>query len=271
MGRRFLLFVLLCAAMATAQVVPDCDIKFSLTSVGARSSSTGCGQNLIGIVDWRLVYNSNGFSAVSVSIQDAADSSGSPGSWNDWQGSVIEGVNPATSTTFYTVHATGFYPWVSATIKTATGSGTVSGHLYGCRSPGCGQKLAFRGPGITADSGSTTTAISTAAGSSVTGYTQLEYNCLVVGWTLNTRHGDTGSATVDVWVNTGSTNPTISNSITASAQPSTTGESTLGVCPTNCSGWTTFISAGANVGFNIQSISGTVTLLDFHLKCFSLG
>jgi hypothetical protein len=145
--RRSLLFAFLAfAASAFAQnkTTPDCDVPFTFTIATERSQFGGCGQNGQGTWEWRVVYFVNGFSAVSVELQDAPDSSGAPGTWVTWAGTVTSGYsNPSTATPQGSISATGYFPWVSVLLVSKTGTGSVSGHLYGCREPGC----SIAGPG----------------------------------------------------------------------------------------------------------------------------
>lgn len=135
--RALVLLIGLAAGVVHAQT-PDCVISFNFVNVGDRSSITGCGHNSQGVVDWRVIYASNGFSAISLRVESAPDSSGSPGTWVSWAGTVVTpGINPNTSTTQATTEVTGFFPWVSMHLVSASGSGKISGVLYGCRQPGC--------------------------------------------------------------------------------------------------------------------------------------
>ena len=123
------------AAAQTTVVQPNCDVAFTFTGTSQRSPITGCAQNAQGVVDWRLVYTNVGFSVVSLAVQGAPDTGGAPGSWSNFA-TVEDGSNPATSTAFGTNRVAGYYPWVSV-LATLTGSGTIVGHLYGCKLPGC--------------------------------------------------------------------------------------------------------------------------------------
>lgn len=141
--RKFLCLALFAAAAGFSpgqtanKVAQDCDIQFSFGGSGQRSPITGCAQNAQGIVDWRLTYTSNGFSALSIEIQDAPDSNGIPGSWVNWAGTIVDGTNPTTNPAQGTTRVGGYYPWVSVLLASVSGSGTVTGHLYGCKLPGC--------------------------------------------------------------------------------------------------------------------------------------
>lgn len=135
------------AAIGQAQT-PDCVIAFTFNAAGQRSAITGCGKNTQGVVDWRMTYVSNGFSAISLEIESAPDSAGAAGTWVSFNGTVEEGINPNTSTTLASTRVFGFNPWVSVTLASKTGTGTITGVIYGCREPGCG------GVGLSGSSGS---------------------------------------------------------------------------------------------------------------------
>lgn len=117
----------------STKVSPDCDIPFTLTASGQSSPTGGCAQNLQGVVTWEMTYQSDGFSGLSILVQQAPDSSGSPGTWSTF--TAATGSNPNTSTTGVNAQSgyTGQSPWVRVTLSSATGSGTIVGHLYGWR------------------------------------------------------------------------------------------------------------------------------------------
>lgn len=138
---RLAVFALMFSALAFSQstaIKPDCDIPFMFsTGSGSRSPLTGCAQNLQGVTFWHMTYQSVGYSGVSLTVQTAPDNSGTPGSWSTF--TAATGSNPATSLTGVLADATfsGYTPWISVDAS-LTGTGTVTGHLYGCRTPGCG-------------------------------------------------------------------------------------------------------------------------------------
>lgn len=147
------LFLLALAFPAFAQtqtnLVPDCVIGFTFSAVGQFSTinPASCGHNIQRVWDWRMSYDANGFSPIQVELQSAPDSSGSPGTWAAFTGTVVDGANPSTSTTNASLRMTGYQPWVRVILLSATGTGTVTGTLYGCRAPGCSQGTAGGGGG----------------------------------------------------------------------------------------------------------------------------
>lgn len=121
----------------TAVIKPDCIIDVTFTAAGQTAGGPGtCGNNINGVYEWRFNYKSTGFSALSVLVQSAPDNAGAPGTWVPFAGTVT-GSNPNTATTQASSNFVGFYPWVRVLLSSVTGSGTITGQLYGCRQPGC--------------------------------------------------------------------------------------------------------------------------------------
>ena len=145
MLKRFLLLVLLTVPATFTQgtgstvIQPDCAMSFSFTAT-ARYPATGF-SNTTGCTDWILQYNSTGFSAVSVEVDSAADSTGTPGTWAAFTGKIADGnsssassgpgVNPNTATDWAYLRLSGSPAWVSVTLASKTGTGRVNGTLRG--------------------------------------------------------------------------------------------------------------------------------------------
>jgi len=137
---------LLCLPPLFAQstkVVPDCVIPFNFTATGSTSNLT-CGApnaspNSPGIASWLLVYESTGYSVLSLVVQSAPDNNGSPGTWGTFAGTVLSstalpgssGINPNTAITSAFTGFAGYYPWMRVTLSSVTGTGRVKGNLYG--------------------------------------------------------------------------------------------------------------------------------------------
>ena len=140
----FLFLAFGASVFAQNKTTPDCDVPFTFTVATERSQFGGCAQNLQGVWEWRVVYFVDGFTAVSVELQDAPDSAGAPGTWVTWAGTITTGYsNPSSATPQGSISATGYFPWASVTLISKMGTGSVTGHLYGCREPGC----SIAGPG----------------------------------------------------------------------------------------------------------------------------
>lgn len=80
----------------------------------------------------------------------------------------------------------------------------------------------------------------------------------ITGWTIVEDTGTSSSATFDVWVKTPSSQPTVANSIVASALPTlTTSVSATGSALT---GWTTTFTAGALIRAQLKTATGAKRL-----------
>lgn len=113
----------------TAPAAPNCG-PFNVTLTSA--TNTYAIPNAYAACSyWTLATVVNGFSAVSVELQDAPDSSGSPGSFVTFAGTVITGSNPTTATTQSQATFYGFYPWLRVKVNSLTGTGTIQATLYG--------------------------------------------------------------------------------------------------------------------------------------------
>ena len=167
------------------RVENDCVVPFTFTAAAQSTPLTSQGHNLNGCVDWRLVYFSTGFSALSLVVQSAPDSAGAPGTWATFAGTVLEGINPNTSITGGTTHLSGFFPWNRVYLTSVTGTGVISGILYGCRSPGCssGGGSGGGGGGGGAFGCGTASMLSTAVTLSASGLTQIV--AATTGQTIN--------------------------------------------------------------------------------------
>ena len=129
------------AKSQSVQISPDCFFYTTFTATG-RYPSAGY-HNTQGCVSWTVTYYSTGFTApLSLRLDSAPDSSGSAGTWGAFTGSVIAGINPNTSITSAYSVINGMNPWVSLNLTAATGSGTISAYVYGCRSLTCASVVA---------------------------------------------------------------------------------------------------------------------------------
>lgn len=108
----------------------------TITAGAARTASLNNNQALCN--SWLLSYNADGFSALSIELDDSQNtytvSGGTPTSWAAWEGSVISGSNPSTATTSGQISYTGFYPWLSVRLNSSTGTGSIYVTLYGWKS-----------------------------------------------------------------------------------------------------------------------------------------
>lgn len=97
----------------------------------------------------------------------------------------------------------------------------------------------------------------------IAGQLYIPYSCTISAWTL--LADQSGSIVVNVWkVAEASYPPTVTNKITASAPPTIT--SAQAATSTTLTGWTTSVSAGDTMMFNIDSIT-TITRVTLALTC----
>ncbi len=110
--------------------------------------------------------------------------------------------------------------------------------------------------GITIDGGGNV--ISTG----VKGYVTIPYNCTITGWDIFADQ--VGSCVIDLWKDTyANFSPNISDSITGSEKPTLT--SAQKNQDNSLSTWTTSISAGDIIAFNVDSAT-TVTRVNVIIK-----
>lgn len=94
-------------------------------------------------------------------------------------------------------------------------------------------------------------------------WTQMQYGCTVNSWTL--LADQTGSIVIDIWKDSyANYPPTDADSITASAPP--TISAALKATDATLTGWTTSITAGDVLMFNVDSATA-VTKVQLNLKC----
>jgi hypothetical protein len=124
------LFFTLTPAAHAQGTTPDCRLDFTLTSATNSSTFDNRGK-LCGT--WVLTYTSTGFSGLTLTVQAApATAAGIAGSWGTATGT-FTGTHPATTTTHALVRLEGFHPFMRLNLSGLTGSGTVTGRLYGYR------------------------------------------------------------------------------------------------------------------------------------------
>lgn len=127
MKRILLFFSLLYCVNAQSNVIVQPDTITSFTFRTA--SSFKLVDNRSGAcLSWTFSYYSYGFSALSVIVQNAPDSNGTPGSFSTF--TAATGSNPSTVTTFTQSTYTNYAPWVKVTLSSVTGTGALVGSLY---------------------------------------------------------------------------------------------------------------------------------------------
>jgi hypothetical protein len=127
--------------------LPDCQRSFSFTAAGNGldfdNRTTAC-------TTWYLVYQSSGFSVVSIEFQAAPDLNQAPGTYATWP-NLASGALPLTSTVGGSITGYKYQPWVRVKLNTATGTGQLNGTLVGYR-PFAGQDATAFGGGTGAAS-----------------------------------------------------------------------------------------------------------------------
>ena len=120
----------------------DCYYSFTLTAAGAAgpfdNRRTAC-------TTWTLVYNSSGFTSVSIQLESAPDSGGAPGTFAVWANLASGTALPLTSTTSSQATGYKYQPWVRPNALTLTGAGVVNGVLIGWR-PAAGSDASASAP-----------------------------------------------------------------------------------------------------------------------------
>ena len=149
--KNIFLGLVLALGLASAGFAQDCKASGGPVTAagrfgGSRSTpTTGFDNKALGCTKWILVHSSTGFSAETIALQSASDSSGVAGSWSNFAGTITDGTNPSTATTQASLTATGFYPWISVNLSSVTGSGSIYWVLYGWREGAAASSTAFTG------------------------------------------------------------------------------------------------------------------------------
>ncbi len=149
MKKTILLFLMVVSLKAAA---PDCVQNYRFTNRTSDSatfqgqqlittlpgSSSTFDNRLVACTAWSLSYDSEGFSGLTIALQNAPVSFTTPnfvaGTFITFAGTSIIGTNPMTATTssFYT--ATGYYPYINVAVSGLTGTGSINAVLMGWKS-----------------------------------------------------------------------------------------------------------------------------------------
>lgn len=128
---------------------PDCIQSFYFTAAGTQvlpdNSGPQCGL-------WTLNYTASGFTGLSLRLDSAPDVSNAPGTFVSWAGTLLSssGTNPQTSLTgsgATPILALGYFRWVQVNLVSNTGTGYVTGTLYGYKIGGGGSSGGGGGSG----------------------------------------------------------------------------------------------------------------------------
>lgn len=119
---------------------PDCFLPLGLISTVSAGASAGPFDNrTTGCNTWVLSYSSTGFSALSLLVQTASNSTSPPVAWATF--TAATGINPNTAITQATATfgtTATYFPWVRVQLTSKTGTGSISGVLYGWKLPPSG-------------------------------------------------------------------------------------------------------------------------------------
>ena len=117
-------------AAETRKVViqPACVVPFSFTDAAVKQLPDNTGPQC---TNWTVAYAASGFTTLNLSVQTASDAGNAPGAWVDWPGTVVSGIQPNTATDQASTQLAGYYRWVRINLSGLTGSGNVTGVLYG--------------------------------------------------------------------------------------------------------------------------------------------
>lgn len=149
---------LLAHGQATNYNLPDCirPFKFSVNNgviapITDRSIVQAAGRGIAldnravvysaggGCTSWHMVYSfTAGITALSLEADFALDSTNQPGSFTVWPAANVSGTLPITTIAGVTKEVS-FYgnpDWISAFLNSATGSGDITGIIYGWRAQG---------------------------------------------------------------------------------------------------------------------------------------
>lgn len=258
-------FVLLACVVAwfgkdgTAQS-STCSINGSFSSATNGSTKDNRLNSTGACINWRLTYQSTGFSALSISIQGAPDSSGTAGTFADVSSTyVVQGSNPSTLLQGEVAIAQ-FFPWMRVKVNSTTGSGTITYNLNGVNAtvvlnrPGSGGGSSTAG--VTSFN-SRTGAVTPASGD----YTCADVtNCPTAVYTTVQEEGSslTQRSTIN-FVGAGVTAADSSGKTTVTIPGSTGGGGVVDVLSEAKAGGT--LNSAKKEGSSLAA-SGTLTLLD---------
>lgn len=198
------------------------------TSIVIDNRRTGCYQ-------WRVTYSNEGYSALSIQLENAPDSGGVPGSWSAFTGStvVMDGANPSTNSSFATIGIHSTASFVRLNLTSATGTGAVTYQVWGANSTSVAGNQSSGSGGATGPAGATgpsgpsgpTGAVGAtgATGSGSGGPTTISSNLAVTSRTIGTVYQNTGSTPmyVSVSASTGIAQITLGPLVDSSNPPTT--------------------------------------------------
>lgn len=124
----------MCWAQSQVGVTPDCQFGGTFTAAGRSfiydNRPNGANGAHSACTTWHMVYYNTGFSALSIELDQAPDSSGAPGAWTAWV-NLASGALPITLTTQGQITGYKYIPWVSVNLNSVTGAGTIAFYAWG--------------------------------------------------------------------------------------------------------------------------------------------
>jgi collagen type VII alpha len=244
-----------------AQFQPDCGSNTVVFTASGVSSSFG---NLgsVRCTSWTLTYYSEGFSGVSVQLNAAPDSGGSPGTFTIiGSGSITQGTNPLTATTQAFLVASTYAPWLQIE-TTLTGTGKLTVKLDGFRGlqniggsggatgpTGATGATGGTGPsgptGATGATGATGPSGSAGAVNPTCTFSTLATSCAISVSSLNVPSANYNSIITQCWTGASTTQTTVaitsyayatSGGIISTVTPSFSSAAAAGYCTANIQG-----------------------------------
>jgi hypothetical protein len=139
------LFTLLCLLALQLLAAPDYVYRYRFTNrtgeatdnitAFAPGAATAVNNTNTGCISWQLTYSSEGFSALSITLQTAPAGitlAGTPtpsSTWSTFGGTATVGSLAMTSTSQGNYVGYGFYPYVRVNVTTTTGTGSIEAKL----------------------------------------------------------------------------------------------------------------------------------------------
>lgn len=117
--------------LAQSARLPDCVLYFSISG---NSASGSYNNQQVGCADWSMAYANDGFTALTMTFEEAPVVGGVPGAFITFTGTTLAGTNPLTSLTAGYWRGNGYRAYVRVSVTATAGSGTIKGVLYGYRS-----------------------------------------------------------------------------------------------------------------------------------------
>ncbi len=134
MLKPFLSFIFACSMFGQ----PNCQFTFTLTTAGQTfpQNSQGFNNQVTACQYWTVSFFSTGFSAASLRFDSApiGNSPTVPGTFIAFAGTLVgSSVNPSTAITQDSNSFKGMYPFVQVELTSITGTGSITGVVYGYR------------------------------------------------------------------------------------------------------------------------------------------